>query len=237
MTDAGIPADEDDPRPQTVAAAGVAPAPVDSDPLTLGPPKRPHVFRRLYDWTLSWADTPYGTPALFTMSFAEASFFPIPPDVLQLALSVGRPARSLFYAAVSTVGSVLGAVLGWTIGLVLWTTVDDFFYRWIPGFTPELFAKVSDSYQENAFLALSLAAITIIPFKIFTIAAGACGVSLWTLVVASTLARGFRFGLVGCLIYFFGPKIKELIDRYFEIVAVAFAVLLVAGLVLVKTLH
>ena len=86
--------------------------------ITLAPPepKRRSILRRLYDWVLHWAETPYGTPALFAISFAESSVFPIPPDVLQIALSVSRPRRSFYYALVSAVASVLGGIFGWLIG-------------------------------------------------------------------------------------------------------------------------
>ncbi|MEZ6069845.1 MAG: hypothetical protein R3C10_06095 [Pirellulales bacterium] len=98
--------------------------------------------RRLYDWMLHWAHTPYGTPALVLLSFAESSFFPIPPDVLQIALSMSRPRRAFFYAAVSTLASVAGALLGWAIGYLFWEAIGGFFYKYVPGCTPENFQLV-----------------------------------------------------------------------------------------------
>ena len=83
------------------------------------PADRPGALKRLYRWVLHWAETPYGTPALFALAFAESSFFPIPPDVLQIALSVSKPRRSFFYATVSGLGSVTGALLGWFLGFAL----------------------------------------------------------------------------------------------------------------------
>jgi len=199
-------------------------------------PKRPHVFRRLYNWVLSWAETRYGTQALALISFAESSFFPIPPDVLQVALSVGRPKRSFFYAGVSLVASIAGAVLGWWIGRELWDSLSDFFFSTIPGFTQENFDKVGEKYQEHAFLAIFGAAFTPIPFKIFTIASGVFGVPLPILIGASFLGRGMRFFGVGSLIFFFGPSVKDLIDKYFELAAFVLFVLFVLGLVAVKFL-
>lgn len=196
--------------------------------------KKPNIVRRLYNWVLHWADTPYGTPALAAISFAESSFFPIPPDVLQIALSVAKPKRSFFYAAVNSLFSVLGGILGFYIGVFLWFETKDFFFNHIPGFTPEVFGLVEKKYQDNAFLAILAAAFTPIPYKVFTIAAGATEVPLSTLVVASLLGRSGRFFLVGTSIYFFGRQAKVWIEKYFEIITLAAFVMLVAGFVLIK---
>ncbi|MDW8079092.1 MAG: hypothetical protein RMJ16_09405 [Thermoguttaceae bacterium] len=199
------------------------------------PPRR-GLIRRLYDWVLSWADTPYGTPALFGIAFAESAFFPIPPDVLQIALSVSKPRRSFFYAAVSGVGSVLGAFLGWFIGFALWWLLADIFYRYVPGCTPENIAKVGELYRDNAFVAILGAAFSPIPYKVFTIAAGVFHeyVSLQVLLVASILGRFGRFMSVATCIYFFGPAIRDLLERYFDVAMWILLGLLIAGFVLLK---
>jgi membrane protein YqaA with SNARE-associated domain len=197
---------------------------------------RTGIVRSLYLWVLHWAETPYGTPALFVLSFAESSFFPIPPDVLQIALSVSKPRRSFYYAAVSVVASVLGAVLGWYIGYALWATIGDFTMRhfgWI-GFTQENFDHVQGLYAAWGFMAITVAAFTPIPYKIFTIAAGIFGIGLPVLLFASVLGRSARFFAVAACIYFFGPSVKELIEKYFELATILFVVLLVGGFVLVK---
>ena len=194
------------------------------------------IIRRLYDWVLSWAETRYGTPALGVMSFCESSFFPIPPDVLQIALSVSKPLRSFWYATVSLVGSVSGALFGYLIGFAFWMATQDFFFNYIPGFTEEVFDRVKELYQDNAFLAIFTAAFTPIPYKVFTVAAGACSVSLWTLVVASLIGRGGRFYLVAAIMYICGPAVKTWIDRYFNLLTVVFTVLLVGGIVCFKVL-
>ena len=99
-----------------------------------GTPK-PNILRRLYDWVLRWADTPYGTPALAVLAFLESSFFPVPPDPLLMALSLSKVKRSLWYAAVCSVASVLGGMLGYLIGYGLWVAVSDLFFAYVPGFT------------------------------------------------------------------------------------------------------
>ena len=205
-------------------------------PAASPPARRRSLVRRLYDWVLSWADSPYGTRALFAISFAESSFFPIPPDVLQVALSVSRPKRSYFYALVSTVASVLGGALGWLIGAFLWQHVAGFFFEYVPGFTREGFAEVEAWYRENAAMAIFTAAFTPIPYKIFTIASGVFAVPLYTLITASFVGRAGRFYAVATVIYFFGPTAKRWLERYFELITVALVALAVGGFLAVDYL-
>lgn len=201
-----------------------------------GPATRRGPLRWLYAWVLGWADTRYGTPALAGISFAESSVFPIPPDVLQIALSMARPRRSFFYAAVSSVASTLGALAGWAIGAGLWSAASGLFFVWMPGVTPTAFAHVQDLYRENAFLAIVTAAFTPIPFKVFTIASGVFGVTLPTLVFASALGRSGRFFGVATCIFWFGPGVKRLLDRYLEVATVVLLGMALAGFWLVHRL-
>jgi membrane protein YqaA with SNARE-associated domain len=200
------------------------------------PARRRGPLRRLYDWVLSWADSPRGTQALAVISFAESSFFPIPPDLLQIALSVAKPKRSFFYAAVSAVASVAGGVAGWAIGAGLWHLLAPWFFSYVPGFSPEKFKYVESLYQGNAFLAIFAAAFTPIPYKVFTIAAGACSVPLGTLVLASALGRSLRFFIVATVTYFFGPTAKHVLDRYLEPVTIILGLAIVGGFVAIKFL-
>lgn len=207
-----------------------SPAPPTEVNSTRSPSPRPiGLLRRLYAWVLSWADSPHGTTALAVISFAESSFFPIPPDVLQIALSVGQPRRSFRFAAISTVASILGAVVGWAIGWGLWQSVQGFFYSVIPGFTAEKFQYVESLYQQNATFWLVLSAFTPIPFKIFTIAAGVCSVPLPTLVIASALGRSGRFFLVATIMRIFGRPARDLLDKYLELLTLLLGALIVAG--------
>ncbi|MCL6502317.1 MAG: hypothetical protein K6T86_06490 [Pirellulales bacterium] len=192
---------------------------------------RQNWLRRLYAWVLGWADTPYGTPALALLSFAESSVFPIPPDVLQIALSFSRPRRAFYYAAVSALASVLGGMLGWLIGYALWSMVADFFYQYVPGCTPENFNYVGERYRDNAFLAILAAAFTPIPYKVFTIAAGVFHtyVPFWTLVAASAVGRTGRFMLVALVIYLFGERARRILERHFEWMTLLLFAMLVGG--------
>ena len=170
------------------------------------------------------------------LSFAESSFFPIPPDVLLIPLVFGAPKKWWRIAAACTAASVLGGVFGWCIGHAAWGATQSFFFDYIPGFTHENFEFVEQSYQNNAFLAIFGAALTPIPYKIFTIAAGVCNVPIATLVLASLVGRGGRFFAVALIVRIVGPKARNFIDKYFNILASAFFVLLVLGFVAVKYL-
>jgi len=195
-------------------------------------------FRRLYDWVLHWAETPYGAPALGLLAFAESSFFPVPPDPLLMALALSKPKKAFFYGAVCSAASVVGGLAGYAIGAGAWHLVGGFFFNHLGsiGFTPENFEIVRRSYEANAFLAVFAAGFTPIPYKVFTIAAGVFAISLGPFFLASALSRPARFFTVAALIWCFGPSIKRLIDRYFNLLTVVFFALLVGGFLVVKYL-
>ena len=190
---------------------------------------RPGLHRRLYDWVLRWAQTPYGVPMLFALSFAESSVFPLPPDVLLIGLGVARPRRALWYATVCSAGSVFGGILGYTIGFFIWDGVQDQFFAYIPGFSPEAFAHVQGLYNEYGFLAVMIAGFTPIPYKIFTIASGVFAMNLPLFILASGLSRSARFFVEGALLFRFGSRIQQIMDRYFNLITIAFLVLLLGG--------
>lgn len=198
--------------------------------------QKKNIVRRLYDWVLHWADTRYGTPALATLSFAESSFFPVPPDVLLIALDMGKPKRSFYYALICSIASVLGGILGYYIGLGLWELLSGFFFSYIPGFTPEIFAKVQEMYNEYGFAAVLIAGFTPIPYKVFTIASGVFRMNFPLFVLASVISRSARFFIVSAMIYFFGEPIKKFIDKYFNLLSAAFVVLIILGFAGIKYL-
>ena len=198
------------------------------------PEKKPSLFRRMYDWVLSFADKPYGAWALFAIAFAESSFFPIPPDPLLIALALGAPKRALYYAGICTLGSVTGGMAGYAIGWGVWESVDTFFYSYVPGISPEGFEHVRGLYDQYDFWAIFLAGFTPIPYKLFTISAGVFQISFPVFVVASITSRAARFFIVAGLIWKFGPPIKAFIDKYFDLLAWVFLILVVGGFVVVK---
>ncbi|OVE76141.1 cytochrome B [bacterium F11] len=191
-------------------------------------------FRNLYKWVLHWADTPWGPLALFLLAFIESSIFPIPPDALLMVLCLGKPKHGFYFAAICTVGSVLGGMAGYFIGFGFWNISKDFFLTYI--FSESLFYRVKDLYQQNAFSSVFISGFTPIPYKVFTIAAGVFHLSIPVFLIASILGRGMRFLLVALAFYFFGPAIKKIIDRYFEILTVLFSVLLIGGFIFIKWL-
>jgi len=201
--------------------------------------ERRGIHRRVYDWVLHWSAHPRATWALFMLAFAEASFFPVPPDVLLMSMALAKPRRSRWYALVCTVGSVTGGLAGYAIGWGLWQGIERFAFRNLGfiGLTPDNFALVQGKYQENAFLALFTAGFTPIPYKVFTIAAGVFEVGLAVFVAASVLGRAGRFFLVAELVGRLGPRVQPFIEKYLGWLTLAFAALLILGFWAIKHLH
>jgi len=192
--------------------------------------------KRLYDWMLSYADSPHATWALAVFAFAEASFFPIPPDVLLLPMCMEAPKKALKTAAVCSAASVLGGMAGYAIGAFVWGQVGGFFFEHIPGFTPERFEHMSTLYAEYDFWIVFTAGFTPIPFKLITISGGVAGISFAPFVAAAFFGRAGRFFLVAGLMIAFGPKMKDIIERHFNSLALLFTALLFGGFALLKWL-
>ena len=183
------------------------------------------MFKNFLNWIL-----PFGTLGLFAVSFAESSFFPIPPDILLIALAVTTPKAALFLAMIATVGSVLGAIFGYFMGLKGGRPILRKFV------SAEKIALVENYYKKYDVWAVGIAGFTPIPYKIFTISAGVFSLNFTRFLIVSIISRGGRFFLVGGAIYIFGEKISRLIERYANIISVAFIVLLVGGFYIVKKL-
>ncbi len=203
-------------------------------PSGLKPATKSGYVRRLYDWVLHWADTPYGLPALAVLALVESSVFPLPPDPLLIALCLGATYRSLRFAAVATVASVLGGILGYGLGAVVWGSISGFFFDFVPGVTPEAFAEVQGYYERWDFWAVFVAGLTPIPYKVFTISAGVFAINFPVFVLASVLSRGLRFFLLAGLVYRYGEPIGAFIDRYFNLLTWVFTLILISGFVLIR---
>ena len=200
-------------------------------------------FRRLYNWVLHWSNTKYGVPALFILSLSESSFFPIPPDVLLIALALGMQSKALYFAFVCSLASILGAIIGYTIGYFAWwnsigeyTAIAMFFFNHIPGFSSELFTTIQQKFDLYNFFIVFTAGFTPIPFKIITISAGAFNINFPMFIIASTISRSARFFLVALLIKKFGKPITTFIDKYFNILSIVFTILLIGGFFALKVL-
>ncbi|MFC2075576.1 YqaA family protein [candidate division KSB1 bacterium] len=189
-------------------------------------------MRRLYDWVLSWAESKWAAVALFLLAMAEASFFPVPPDVLLIALVLSMSRKAWFYAALCTAGSALGGVFGYLIGWQLMEVIGFPILNFYGAMNS--FETVQALFRQYDVWIVGIAGFTPIPYKVFTITAGATLINFPAFIVTSILSRGARFFLVAGLIYFFGPKIKTVIDKYFNLLTIVFAVLLIGGFVVVK---
>ena len=207
--------------------------------------------RRIYDWVLGWGRSRHGGTALFILSAAEASFFPVPPDVLLIALCMGAHKKWARFALICSVGSIVGGSLGYLIG---WGAYDLIGEK-IVGLAASLSGTGSDELLRAASFwfnekevygmrvgawAVGIAGFTPIPYKVFTIAAGFFKMNFVVFLIASAISRSARFfvvaGIVGLLFEKYGPRIEKLIDKYFNLLAVAFVVLLAGGFFVVRLL-
>jgi membrane protein YqaA with SNARE-associated domain len=183
-------------------------------------------------WVEGFAARPGAEWSLFGIAFVESSFFPIPPDVLLIALGVVLPKKAFRYALICSVGSVFGGMFGYLIGLEFYELIGRSVIEFYG--VQAQYEYVRELYDQNAFVAVAIAGFTPIPYKVFTIAAGTFQISFPAFVVASALSRSARFFLVSALFYRFGPPIKAFIDKYFEVLTLAFVVLLILGFLVIR---
>lgn len=205
--------------------------------------------RSLYDWVLRWSESKHSLTALFLLSLAEASFFPVPPDALLIALCMGAYRKWVKFAVVCSIGSVIGGAVGYLIGYGAFEVIGEkivAFTASLSGTSPDELltqAQYWFNVKEVAGMkvgvwAVGIAGFTPIPYKVFTIAAGFFEMSFIPFLIASAISRSARFfvvaGIIGLLYRKHGDKIKEWIDRYFNLLAIAFVVLLVLGFMAIK---
>lgn len=192
------------------------------------------MLRRLYDWTLSLASGPRAPAALGSVSFIESSFFPIPPDLLLIPMVIAKREKAWWYAFLCSVTSVLGGVFGYFIGAVLFEQIArpilDFY-----GYMDK-FDQFSVIFNEWGWWFVFFAGLTPFPYKVITISAGATGLSMPVFLVASIVSRSLRFFIVAGLLYFFGPVIRDFIEKRLGLVFTVFMVLLLGGFALIKLL-
>ncbi len=188
---------------------------------------------RSKEWMEGFATRPGALLAIFLISFAESSFFPIPPDVLLIAIAIAQPKVSFKAALWCSVGSVMGGVLGYGIGYFLMESVGNSIVNFYNAH--QVWAKVVETYNgEVGMWFLAGAAFSPIPYKISTIAAGATHMDIIPFILISSIGRAARFFLVAGVIYFIGPTAKGFIDKYFDKLSIAFIVLLVLGFIALK---
>jgi len=187
----------------------------------------PNPFRTLYDWTHRQAEGPYASWVLFAVAFAESSFFPIPPDVLLLPLALADREKAFRFALICTVGSVLGALLGYAIGSLLYESVG----QWIIDTygMEEAFRRFHDQFNEWGVWIILGKGLTPIPFKLVTIASGVAGLPIIPFLLASIATRAARFYLVAWLLRRFGEPIREFVEKYLTWVALGLLIIIILG--------
>jgi len=200
------------------------------------------LIKKLYDWVLSLAQKPNGDISLGILSFSEASFFPIPPDVLLIPLCLGNRKKVYFFAFICSCFSIIGAIFGYYIGKLLWwnmpgveySYIANIFFEYVPGITIDGFNRIQTMYDQWNFWIVFTAGFTPIPFKLITISAGTFNINFIMFFVASVISRSARFFIVASLIKVFGDPIKEFIEKYFNLLAIAFTILLIGGFIFIK---
>lgn len=193
------------------------------------------VKKSILDWMLRHAEAPHAEGFLFLIAFAESSFFPLPPDLLLIAMVILARDKWLRYFLICLAGSVLGGVAGYAIGYGVWEAVHPFFFQHV--FPEATFQKAQRLYEQYDFWVVFTAAFTPIPYKVFTITAGVMHLDIPRFVLASIVGRGGRFILVAYSLYLFGPAVKEFLKKHFNWISVVFTILLIGGFYLLKHLH
>lgn len=186
------------------------------------------IFATLYDRVLAWSAHRHAERYLAALSFAESSFFPIPPDVMLAPMTLARPDRGWRYAAVTTVASVVGGIAGYAIGWLAIDAIVPLIERF--GYL-ETYEHATEWFGEYGFLAILAAGFSPIPYKIFTIAGGALTMFFPGFVIASIIGRGARFFLVAGIIVFGGPRMEPVLRRYFDGIGWASVALIVVGVI------
>lgn len=195
-----------------------------------------HWHRHLYNWVIHFAHTRHGATALFCLSFAESSFFPVPPDVLLGPLTLGAPKKWFRFAASCSIASILGGIVGYCIGMFLWQQVGPWVFAHLGGigFTVDNFAKFEDWYDKYDFRIVFTCGFTPLPYKVCTISAGVAKINFAGFLIASALSRSARFFLVAGLFGWKGEKMRPFIEKYFNWLTLAFVILLIGGFAVIK---
>ena len=197
-------------------------------------PISPEMMRRLYDWMMTKARGPGAVYALSVVSFAESSFFPIPPDVMLIPMVLANRAKAWLYATIATVSSVAGGVAGYAIGYFVLESVGKPILQFYG--KADALVGLKALFQDYGVPILLVKGMTPLPYKVLTISAGVAEMNLVAFILASIVARAMRFYLVAGLIYWFGDPIREFIERRLMLVTSVGAVLLIGGFAAIKLL-
>ncbi len=192
------------------------------------------MLRQLYDRTMALAAHRHATWALAAISFAESSFFPIPPDILLIPMVLANRRKAFFYAFICTLASIIGGIFGWLVGAFLFDALAQPILQFY-GYADK-FKEFAGRYNEYGAWIVFFAGLTPFPYKVITIASGATGLSLPIFLVASILSRGLRFFAVAGLLWWLGPPIRDFIERRLGLLFTIFVVLLFGGFIVARYL-
>lgn len=190
------------------------------------------MIRKMYDWVLRLAEDPRALWWLGMVSFAESSFFPIPPDAMLVPMVVSQPHRAMLIATVATVTSVLGGLLGYAIGYFLFESAG----KWVLDLygLQGGFKQFQTQFQEWGLWIILIKGLTPIPYKLVTIASGAASFNLGVFIIASIITRGARFYLEALLLQRYGQPVREFIEKRLEMVTMVALVLIIGGFLAVR---
>tara|TARA_B100000315_G_C14320816_1_gene470689 strand:+ start:30 stop:614 length:585 start_codon:yes stop_codon:yes gene_type:complete len=192
------------------------------------------ILRQLYDWTLNKANHPKAPWFLGLISFVESSLFPIPPDIVLIPMIISNKLKAWRYAFICTVSSVMGGILGYCIGIFFYSTVGIFILKYYG--LENQFINFETMYVKYGILFVLGAGFTPFPFKLITIASGFFHFNIFLFIIAAFISRGLRFYLLALLLRIFGNWIKIFIDKYFNLLAILFFIILIGSFILIKYL-
>jgi len=201
-----------------------------------------HIFKKLYDWVLNLSNKKNSNYSITLLSLSESIFFPIPPDVLLIPLCLGNRHKALYFAFLCSISSIIGGMIGYFVGKSLWwsipgieySAIANIFFDYVPGLTDASFNHIKSLYDTWDFWIVFTAGFTPIPFKLITISSGTFNINFMMFVIASIISRSARFFLLAILIKIFGERIRSFIEKYFNLLAILFTVLLIGGFAIIK---
>ena len=191
-----------------------------------------NLVKKAYDWVISWASTPYALYALILLSFTESFFFPIPPDILLIAMAFSKPRHSFFYATLCSLSSVVGGIAGYIIGYFLFESIGKLIFDLYGGINQ--FETVKEYYNSKGAWMVLIGGFTPVPYKLVTIASGAFLMDFKIFLICSVISRSARFFLDSLLIFCFGEKIRQLLEKYFNLFTILLIMTVVLGFLLFR---
>jgi membrane protein YqaA with SNARE-associated domain len=185
------------------------------------------MLKRIYDWCIDAAHKPYALWVLGAVAFAESSFFPVPPDIMLVPMSLARPEKAKTYALLCTIASVLGGMLGYAIGALLYDSVGSWLIH-LYGYGDKI-ETVRQAYAQYGAWFILVKGVTPIPYKLVTITSGFFGYNIWLFILLSTITRGARFFIVAILLNRYGDWIRVQLEKHLALILIVFILVLVAG--------